>query len=311
MKPLESIRQAALGAAFAVAGLALGVAGTIGVTAMLDLIPAAHASTEGPPLDHFPAGKLTDQAALQDGARTFVNYCLNCHSASMMRYNRLQDIGLTDQQIRSNLLFTGKKVGDTMQIAMRAEDAKAWFGALPPDLSVIARARSSGAGSGSDWLYTYLRSFYRDATRATGWNNAVFPNVGMPHVFWDLQGDRGATIEELKAVKNEKTGEVTGMKKTVITFDAQGQRTEKTEELHGGHGAGHEGSKITLTPAKGGTLNQARYDEKVANLVAYLTYMSDPSAKSRTRIGVWVMMFLALLTFFAWWLNREYWKDIK
>ncbi len=311
MTSLVSILRAARSAAFVAAGIALGVAGTLGATTALDLLPAARAAGGGVPLDHFPSSKLTDQAALQDGATTFVNYCLNCHSASMMRYNRLHDIGLTDQQIRNNLLFTGKKVGDTMKIAMRPEDAKEWFGAMPPDLTVIARARSSEVGSGSDWLYTYLRSFYRDATRATGWNNAVFPNVGMPHVFWDLQGgERGATIEEVKVVKDEKTGEVSGMKKTVITFDPQGMRTEKTEAMHGGHGA-HESTKITLGQAKGGSLDQARYDEKVANLVAYLTYMADPSAKSRTRIGVWVMMFLGLLTLFAWWLNREYWKDVK
>ncbi|MGE0312022.1 MAG: cytochrome c1 [Lautropia sp.] len=310
MTILNTIRGAVRSAAFVAAGIALGVAGTLAATTALDLLPAARAASEGPPLDHFPMSKLTDKAALQDGATTFVNYCLNCHSASMMRYNRLQDIGLTDQQIRNNLLFTGQKVGDTMKIAMRPEDAKAWFGAMPPDLTVIARARSSGAGSGSDWLYTYLRSFYRDDTRATGWNNAVFPNVGMPHVFWDLQGSRGATIEEIKAVKDDKTGAVTGMKKIVVTFDDQGARTEKVEEMHGGHGA-HESTTITLGQAKGGALDQARYDEKVANLVAYMTYMADPSAKSRTRIGVWVMMFLGLLTLFAWWLNREYWKDIK
>ena len=270
---------------------------------------AAVANTAGPALDHFPTSKLTDPAALQDGARTFVNYCLNCHGVSMMRYNRMQDLGLTEEQIKKNLMFTAPKVGDPMKVAIRPEDAKTWFGALPPDLSVIARARSSGDGSGSDWLYTYLRSYYRDGTRATGWNNAVFPNVGMPHVFWNLQGSRGATIEDVKAVKDEKTGAVTGFTKTVVTFDAQGNRTEKTEKLAGAHG--HESSKTTLGPAQGGALSQAQYDEKVANLVGFLTYVSDPSAKTRVRVGVWVLMFLGILTLFAWWLNREYWKDVK
>lgn len=131
-----------------------------------------------------------DFAALQHGAKIFVNYCLNCHSASYMRYNRLTDLGLSEAQIRDNLLFTADKVGETMTIAMKRADAKLWFGAAPPDLTVIARARASEFGSGSDWLYTYLRSFYRDDERPTGWNNTVFPNVGMPHALWELQGDQ-------------------------------------------------------------------------------------------------------------------------
>lgn len=140
-------------------------------------------------LDRAP-DRSNDKAALQNGAKIFVNYCLNCHSASYMRYNRLKDIGLTDQQIRDNLLFTADKVGEPMRIAMRRADAKEWFGAAPPDLTVIARARGSEFGSGADWLYTYLRTFYRDEDRPTGWNNVVFENVGMPHVLWDLQGDQ-------------------------------------------------------------------------------------------------------------------------
>ena len=272
-------------------------------------VPSALASEAGPPLDPFPSKKLTDKTAMQDGARTFVNYCQTCHGAALMRYNRLRDIGLTDVQIRDSLLFDpNTKVGETMKTAMRPEDAKTWFGALPPDLSVITRARSSGAGSGSDWLYTYLRSFYRDASRATGWNNAVFPNVGMPHVLWDLQGSRGATIEEVKAEKNE-IGKVTGFTKTVTSFDATGQKSEKKEEMHGGHG--HESTHITLGPAQGGQQSQAQYDETVANLVAFLTFVSDPSAQHRSRLGVWVLLFITLLVGLSWWLNREYWKDVK
>lgn len=140
-------------------------------------------------LDHAP-DRSNDKAALQNGAKIFVNYCLNCHSASYMRYSRLKDIGLTDQQIRDNLLFTADKVGEPMRIAMRRADARVWFGAAPPDLTVIARARGSEFGSGADWLYTYLRTFYRDGTRPTGWNNVVFENVGMPHALWELQGDQ-------------------------------------------------------------------------------------------------------------------------
>lgn len=140
-------------------------------------------------LDKAP-DRSGDMAALQNGAKVFVNYCLNCHSASYMRYNRLKDIGLTDDQIRENLMFTADKVGELMRIGMQREDAKTWFGVAPPDLSVIARARASEFGSGSDWLYTYLRTFYRDDSRPSGWNNVVFENVGMPHVLWQLQGEQ-------------------------------------------------------------------------------------------------------------------------
>ena len=144
------------------------------------------------PGEHFERApdKTGDVAALQHGAKLFVNYCLNCHSASFMRYNRLRDIELTDQQIRDNLMFTVDKVCEPMTIAMRRADAKQWFGVPPPDLTVIARARGSEAGSGADWLYAYLRGFYRDDTRPSGWNNTVFPNVGMAHVLWELQGEQ-------------------------------------------------------------------------------------------------------------------------
>lgn len=124
----------------------------------------------------------SDQASLQRGARTFVNNCLNCHSANYMRYNRLEDIGLTEKQIKDNLLFAGEKVGDTMKVAINSKDAKKWFGVAPPDLSVEVRAR------GADWVYSYLRGFYRDDTRPSGWNNIVFDKVAMPHVLYEQQG---------------------------------------------------------------------------------------------------------------------------
>src|SRR5690606_6119208 len=143
----------------------------------------------------------------------------------------------------------------------------------------------------------------RDKTRPIGWNNVVFPNVGMPHVLYEWQGSRGAVIEEIKAAEDHS------FVKTIVTFDNAGNRTEKTEKIEGGHP--HEGTSISLTPATGGSMSQAMYDEKVANLVAYLTYMADPSAKTRIRMGAWVLMFLGLLIFLTWWLNREYWKDIK
>jgi len=132
--------------------------------------------------------KTTDLASLQNGAKLFVNYCLNCHSAAFMRFNRLKDIGLTDQQIKDNMLFTTDKVGETMKAAIDPKQAKEWFGANPPDLTVIARAKAGHGGTGADYIYTYLRTYYRDENKATGWNNLAFPNVGMPHVLWELQG---------------------------------------------------------------------------------------------------------------------------
>ena len=153
------------------------------------LLPLMAIANEGVKLDHAPIDP-SNQGSLQRGAKVFVNYCLNCHSAAYMRYNRLQDIGLTDAQIKSNLMFAGEKVGDTMTVTIQKADAKAWFGANPPDLSVEARAR------GADWLYSYLRGFYRDDTRPTGWNNVVYDKVAMPHVLWSLQGEQVLKIDE-------------------------------------------------------------------------------------------------------------------
>ncbi len=141
------------------------------------------ASDEGVYLDKAPVN-LSDYPSIQRGAKIFTNYCLSCHSAQYMRYNRMVDIGLTKDQIKKNLMFATDNVGSTMKIAMRPEDAAKWFGVPPPDLSVIARSRTP------DWIYTYLRSFYLDDSRPTGWNNTVFANVGMPHVLWTLQGEQ-------------------------------------------------------------------------------------------------------------------------
>lgn len=272
-------------------------------------VAAATAAAGGYPLDNFPTEKLTQQPALQNGAKLFVNYCLGCHSASLMRFNRLQDIGLNDEQIRANLVFDpGGKVGDLMKTAMRGAEAKEWFGATPPDLSVTARARSSAAGSGPDWIYTYLRSYFRDATRPSGWNNTVFEAVGMPHALWELQGMREAKLEEVKETA-DADGNSTGFVRSVVTFDRAGVRTEQVEKLEGS--GQHASRHWTLGTPEGGTMTQAQFDDNVADLVAYMTYMSDPSARTRTRLGVWVLLFLGVFTIFAWMLNREYWKDIK
>jgi len=169
-------------------------------------VPLAALASEALKLDRAPE-RATDHAALQNGARLFVNNCLNCHGASFVRYNRLKDIGLTEQQIKDNLMFTADKIGEPMGISMSRKDAKEFFGAWPPDLSLIARARASGSGSGADWLYTYLRGFYRDPSRPTGWNNIAFENVGMPHVLWELQGEQAMGADrKLTLAKPGKLG---------------------------------------------------------------------------------------------------------
>ena len=223
-------------------------------------------------LDRAPINE-EDQASLQRGARHFVNYCLNCHSANYMRFNRLRDIGLTEQQILDNLVFTGVKVGEVMKIAMDPKDAKNWFGAMPPDLSVTARSRASADGSGADWLYTYLRSFYRDAERPTGWNNTVYPNVGMPHALWELQGEQ-----------------------VLVERKVQGEGFMKTG--------------MALKLDKPGTLSAAEYDQMAADLVNYLVFMGEPVRSDRKTIGMFVLLALGVLFIFAYALKKEYWKDV-
>lgn len=216
-----------------------------------------------------------DNASLQNGAKLFVNYCLNCHSASFMRYNRLQQIGLTDPQIRDNLLFTADKVGDLMKVALRREDAKQWFGVAPPDLTVVARARSGEFGSGADWIYTYLRQFYRDDSRPTGWNNTVFPNVGMPNVLWTLQGQQAAHF--------------------VDKADEQGVTSKHLEKLE------------LIQP---GTLSKEEFDEQVADLVSFIAWMGEPVQELRQQIGLWVLAVLAVLAVLTYLLKRAIWKDL-
>ncbi|NUZ05739.1 cytochrome c1 [Piscinibacter koreensis] len=240
--------------------------------------PAA-ASEGGYPWDTFPVSKLTDMAALQNGAKIFVNYCLNCHSAQYMRFNRLHDIGITDDQIKNNLLFATDKVGDTMKTALNPRQAKEWFGSQPPDLSVIARSRSEiGKGTGADYLFTLWRSYYRDDSKPTGWNNLVFPDIAMPHALWQLQGQRTARFVEEKDPHDAT--------KTVHKF------------------AGFE----TITP---GELTPLQYDETIGDLVAYLQWMAEPAQGKRVRVGVWVLIFLGLLVIFTWRLSSSYWKDVK
>ena len=245
--------------------------------AILALLPSLVLANEGGhPLDRAPA--RADLSSLQNGAKLFVNYCLNCHSAASMRYNRLRDLGLTEDQIKANLLFSQDKVGGMMTTALRPEDAKAWFGVVPPDLSVIARAKASSAGTGGDYLYTYLRTFYKDETRPTGWNNLVVPNVAMPHVMWQLQG-----VRTVKMVEEKDPHDHT---KTVHKF------------------AGFE----QVTPGK---LNATEFDTATADLVAYLEWMAEPAQGLRKRLGVWVLLFMTAFALLAWRLSASFWKEVK
>jgi ubiquinol-cytochrome c reductase cytochrome c1 subunit len=228
-----------------------------------------------------------DDASLQRGARIFVNYCLNCHSAKYMRYNRLQDIGLTEEQIRDNLIFGDAKIGDTMSIAMRPVDAKGWFGAPPPDLSVESRVR------GKDWLYNYLIGFYRDEKSATGWNNLVFPNVGMPHVLWSVSGTS-------KLVSVEYPNHEAALAAAIAT-----KGLALVEPLLGG-----KYLVRTVAPDEPGTMSPVEYRAMAADLVNFMDYMGEPARNKRIMLGIIVMLFLSVLFFFAYWLKREYWKDV-
>jgi len=232
--------------------------------------PLIAGAAEGPPVDAAP-DLSNNPAALQRGAKLFVNYCLGCHSAASMRYNRLRDIGLTEAEIKENLLFATDRVGDTMKVAMDPVDAKAWFGTAPPDLSVMARAKSP------DYIYTYLRSYYRDTSRPTGWNNVVYPNTAMPNPLWQLQGVRDAVFVDHENPENP------------------GEKEHRLDHF------------VQVTQ---GTLGPVDYDIAVADLTAFMNYMAEPSKEQRHRLGVWVLLFLAGFFVITWRLNAAFWKDV-
>jgi ubiquinol-cytochrome c reductase cytochrome c1 subunit len=230
--------------------------------------PLIAAASEKVALDRLP--DTSDmQASLQRGARNFVNHCLNCHSAAYFRYSKLQDFGLTEQQIKDNLMFTTDKIGETMKTSMDPKSAKEWFGVAPPDLSVIARSRSA------DWLYTYLRGFYKDDSRPTGWNNVVFPNVGMPHVMYNLQGEQVLEVHE--------------------------------KEGHGGEKHVEKNLKLV----KPGSLTPTEYNEYTKDTVNFLAYVAEPIKETRFKMGIVVLFFLTLLFFVVYGLKKQIWKDVK
>ena len=242
--------------------------------AALGIVTGAHAAEGGIAWDKAP-NRTNDLASLQNGAKLFVNYCLGCHSAAFMRYNRLQDIGISEQQIKDNLLFTTEKVGDVMKTNIDPRQAKEWFGANPPDLTLVARSRAGHGGSGADYIYTYLRTYYRDDTKATGWNNLAFPSVGMPHALWELQGDRRPVYTKVEQHGHE-----------VDVFKGWEQ-------------------------VRPGTMTPLQYDQAVGDLVNYLQWMAEPAQNTRIRVGVWVLLFLLMALVFVWRLNASYWKEVK
>jgi ubiquinol-cytochrome c reductase cytochrome c1 subunit len=213
---------------------------------------------------------IANTASLQRGAKYFVNYCLGCHSAQYVRYNRLaRDLQLTEDQLVENLMFTGERPFDTMAIAMRPEDSERWFGVRPPDLSLISRSR------GTDYLYTFLRSFYEDPMRPTGVNNRVLPNTAMPHVLWELQGTQRAV------------------------FQAAGE--------HGASGEVFDGFEIV----RPGTLTATEFDQVVRDIVNFLDYIGEPMQRERQALGTRVIAFLLVFLLIAYLLKKEIWKDVQ
>jgi ubiquinol-cytochrome c reductase cytochrome c1 subunit len=233
---------------------------------------AALAATGLPaPLDSNAS--LRSKANLQRGARTFLNYCVSCHSAQFMRYSRMAaDLELPEDVVIKNMMFTTDKIGDTMKVAMKPADAEAWFGVPPPDLSVIARSR------GPDWLYSFLLGFYLDEKRPTGVNNLYFPQTAMPHVLSELQG-----LQKL------------------VTHGEEGGEEE------GGHGE-HAGPTLELVQP--GKQTPAEYAETVRDLVSFLVYVGEPAKLVRYKVGFWVIAFLVVLFIVTYLMKREYWRDV-
>ncbi|ASG66555.1 MULTISPECIES: cytochrome c1 [Idiomarina] len=238
--------------------------------ALMTLVPSlVFAAGPTVPLDEAEVD-LHDKASLQRGAQLYMNYCLGCHQLQYHRYNRtFEDLGIPQELGEENLQFTGQKAGDRITNNMSTEAASNWFGTAAPDLTNVARVR------GADWIYTYLRSFYTDDSRPFGVNNAVFPNVGMPHVLQELQGVPEKTYEERM---------IDGKMKDVYV------------------GIKTDGS---------GRLSESEYDQAALDLTSFLVYMGEPMLLEQRRIGWFVFGFLLIFTLLAWFLKKEFWKDLK
>ena len=240
------------------------------VAALAAFAPAAYAAGAAEAIQHAN-NDVGNVASLQRGARNFVNYCLGCHSAKYVRYNRMGvDLGISEQQLVDNLMFTGERPFDTMRNGMNPDDAKQWFGVAPPDLSLIARSR------GTDYVYTFLRSFYVDPSRPTGVNNLMLPGTAMPHVLWELQGEQEVVWEG--------------------KMDAQGNASKHFKEFK------------SIKPGK---MTPEEFDGFVRDTVNFLAYIAEPVQLKRQSLGYSVIAFLLFFTLLAYLLKKEYWKDVK
>lgn len=230
------------------------------------LLSCSVSAAEGGNLQHA-GNDLSDQASLQRGAKLFMNYCSGCHSLEYLRYSRIgEDIGLSEDEVMQNLNFTGAKAGEQIHVALTEKDATQFFGKMPPDLSVISRVR------GSDWIYTYLKSFYQDESRPLGWNNSLFPNASMPNPLWEMQG----------------------LQRPVYGKEVDGDRPVERLDM-----------------ARPGSQDAAGFDRTARDITNFLEYAGEPAALKRQGMGVWVILFLAFFTFLAWLLKTEYWRDVK
>jgi ubiquinol-cytochrome c reductase cytochrome c1 subunit len=244
----------------------------LAITLLLSPLAALAAGGHGPELEQANID-LKDKASLQRGAKYYVNYCMGCHSLQYMRYSRMaEDLGIPEDELRENLIFGDAKPGDLMTNALRPEDGVKWFGTEVPDLTLVTRWRSP------DWVYSYLKAYYVDDSRPYGVNNLVFPDVGMPHVLAPLQG-----VQE--------------------------------PVYAGGHGAeaSASGAKPHVTGVslvEPGQLTPKEYDSMVRDLTNFLTYVGEPYKLERRQLGIYVLLFLGLMFLLAYFLKKEYWKDV-
>lgn len=224
---------------------------------------------------------LTDKASLQRGAKWYMNYCAGCHSLSYQRYKRTaEDIGIAyytgqvdEKLLKENLIFTDAKIGDRMENAMSTTDAKKWFGVAPPDLTLETRVR------GSDWVYTYLLSFYEDDKTQWGTNNSLFKDVAMPNVLVNLQG------RQLPVYRTEK-----------IMVDGNLKKVDVIDHIQN---------------IQAGTMDQLQFEQVVHDIVNFLTYVGTPNKLHREQLGIYVLLFLGLMISISYALKKEFWRDIK
>ena len=241
---------------------------------LLAIFPVTLFAASGAHLDTAPID-IYDKDSIKRGAKSFADYCFSCHSAKFMRFNRIaKDTGMSEEEVREMMIFTrnnkGKatKIGDLMTVSMTEDYAKSTFGAAVPDLSLTARSR------GADWLYTYLRTFYADTSRPTGMNNTTFPDVGMPHVLWELQGINKAVY---------------------VTEEHDGVTVERIDGFE---------------TVQAGSMTAEEYDAFVADLVNFMVYVAEPVQTVRRDMGWKVLIFLAIFFVFAYMLKKEYWRDV-